>query len=276
MSFENQEIRIHFGIIDNFRVNPFRQCFFDSFVPEARDINELGGMSISELAPNDKDTDSPPDIPLDLLEATLMAFETDKKVEDEFVAVKSESRAKRHLRKKITFSIPIFHCYGHSIACQSLYGPMKTENHGLTNGEGIERLWSYLGGFSSITKEMTSENRTDLLIDSLIYFGQKIRDKLANKDDTTRRSMDLEKMKAVLFILDTFKFSGKANHEISGLYPSTCPRSVTLPGEESPAGIALGVTETRKPSDHGKDSDPPEGAGVLSTQISCSMRFSQV
>ncbi|CAG2234520.1 unnamed protein product [Mytilus edulis] len=55
---------------------------------------------VAELAPNDKDTDSPPDIPLDLLEATLiihldlleatlMAFETDKKVEDEFVAVKS-------------------------------------------------------------------------------------------------------------------------------------------------------------------------------------------
>ncbi|XP_052063025.1 uncharacterized protein LOC127702761 [Mytilus californianus] len=93
---------------------------------------------------------------------------------------------KRHLEKagrndileKITFSIPIFHCYGHSISCQILYGPRRTENHGLTDGEGIERLWSYLGGFSSITKEMTPENRTDLLTDGLIYFGQKIRDKL--------------------------------------------------------------------------------------------------
>ncbi|XP_076099472.1 uncharacterized protein LOC143068950 isoform X2 [Mytilus galloprovincialis] len=93
---------------------------------------------------------------------------------------------KRHLEKagrndilqKLTFSIPIFHCYGHSIACQILYGPRRTKNHGLTDGEGIERLWSYLGGFSSITKEMTPENRTDLLTDGLIYFGQKIRDKL--------------------------------------------------------------------------------------------------
>lgn len=64
---------------------------------------------------------------------------------------------------------------------QILLGPRRTENHGLTDGEGIERLWSYLGGFSTITKEMTPENRTtDLLTDGLIYFGQKIRDKIGN------------------------------------------------------------------------------------------------
>jgi len=61
-----------------------------------------------------------------------------------------------------------------------LYGPRRTDNHGLTDGEGIERLWSYLGRFSSISKEMTPENRTDLLTDGLIYFGQNIREKLGN------------------------------------------------------------------------------------------------
>ncbi|VDI65038.1 Hypothetical predicted protein [Mytilus galloprovincialis] len=98
--------------------------------------------------------------------------------------------------QKLTFSIPIFHCYGHSIACQILYGPRRTKNHGLTDGEGIERLWSYLGGFSSIIKEMTPENRTDLLTDGLIYFGQKIRDKLAN----------LENQNFILFDNNTYKF----------------------------------------------------------------------
>lgn len=63
---------------------------------------------------------------------------------------------------------------------QILYGPRRTKNLGLTDGEGIERLWSYLGKFSSITKEMSPENRTDLLTDGLIYYGQKIKDKLGN------------------------------------------------------------------------------------------------
>ncbi|CAG2209726.1 unnamed protein product [Mytilus edulis] len=91
-----------------------------------------------------------------------------------------EKAGRNDLLEKLTFSVPIFHCYGHSISCQILLGPRRTENHGLTDGEGIERLWSYLGGFSTITKEMTPENRTDLLTDGLIYFGQKIRDKIGD------------------------------------------------------------------------------------------------
>ncbi|XP_052086482.1 uncharacterized protein LOC127723773 [Mytilus californianus] len=95
---------------------------------------------------------------------------------------------KKHLQKnghedilkKVSFSIPIFHCYGHGVPCQILYGPRRTKNLGLTDGEGIERLWSYLGKFSSITKEMSPENRTDLLTDGLIYYGQKIKDKLGD------------------------------------------------------------------------------------------------
>uniref|UniRef100_K1RE56 Uncharacterized protein n=1 Tax=Magallana gigas TaxID=29159 RepID=K1RE56_MAGGI len=34
-----------------------------------------------------------------------------------------------------------------------LYNPRKTMGIGLTDGESIERLWSYLGGFSKITRE---------------------------------------------------------------------------------------------------------------------------
>ena len=61
---------------------------------------------------------------------------------------------------------------------QVLFNPRKTLGIGLTDGEGMERLWSYLGKFSSITKEMTPENRIDLLTDALIYYGQKKKQKL--------------------------------------------------------------------------------------------------
>ncbi|CAH3196152.1 unnamed protein product [Porites evermanni] len=42
---------------------------------------------------------------------------------------------------------------------------------------------------------------------------------------------------------------GPVHHALSGLYPSTCLAWVVVPGNKSPASIALGVTETRKPTD---------------------------
>ena len=42
---------------------------------------------------------------------------------------------------------------------------------------------------------------------------------------------------------------GPVDHALSGLYHSTCLAWVVVPGNESPASIALGVTETRKPTD---------------------------
>ena len=40
---------------------------------------------------------------------------------------------------------------------------------GLSDGEGIERLWSYLRKFSRITKEMTPVHRDSLLCEALAY-----------------------------------------------------------------------------------------------------------
>ena len=47
---------------------------------------------------------------------------------------------------------------------------------GLTDGEEMERLWSYLRPFARITKEMTPAHRVDLLTDALIHYGDKKRD----------------------------------------------------------------------------------------------------
>ncbi len=44
---------------------------------------------------------------------------------------------------------------------------------GITDGEGVERLWSYLRQFTAITKEMTPSHRIDLLTDGLIHFAQR-------------------------------------------------------------------------------------------------------
>ena len=44
------------------------------------------------------------------------------------------------------------------------------EGMGLADGENMERLWSYLGCFFGMSKEMSAANRTDLLSDALQHY----------------------------------------------------------------------------------------------------------
>ena len=44
---------------------------------------------------------------------------------------------------------------------------------GLTDGEEMERIWSYMRRFSFMTKEMTPSHRVDLLTDALLHYRQK-------------------------------------------------------------------------------------------------------
>jgi len=51
---------------------------------------------------------------------------------------------------------------------------------GLADGENMERLWSYLGCFCSMSKEMSAANRTDLLSDALHHYCTLKESKLGN------------------------------------------------------------------------------------------------
>ena len=48
------------------------------------------------------------------------------------------------------------------------------EKTGLTDGDGIERLWSSLRKYSRITKEMSLNNRHDLLTEGLLHHTNKV------------------------------------------------------------------------------------------------------
>ena len=50
---------------------------------------------------------------------------------------------------------------------------------GLTDGEVLERLWSYLRCFSKMTKEMRLSHRVDVLTDSLLYYSKLASDNLS-------------------------------------------------------------------------------------------------
>ena len=61
---------------------------------------------------------------------------------------------------------------------QVLFGPRRCEGVGLTDGEMMERLWSFMRRFSRMTKEMRQSHRTDVLCSALVYYGMQKKKKL--------------------------------------------------------------------------------------------------
>lgn len=51
------------------------------------------------------------------------------------------------------------------------YSPRRLPGWGLCDGEVMERLWSYLGKFKKMTKEMSSIHRQDILTDALHFYA---------------------------------------------------------------------------------------------------------
>ncbi|KAI8515552.1 hypothetical protein Bbelb_063650, partial [Branchiostoma belcheri] len=51
--------------------------------------------------------------------------------------------------------------------------PRRKEGFGLSDGEVVERLWSYLRKFKPISKEMTPSHRSDLLTDALLHYSRR-------------------------------------------------------------------------------------------------------
>ena len=94
------------------------------------------------------------------------------------------------------FAVPVFHAYGHKLDCQVLwicpdaclpkmffyfcnynmqieFNPRNIPGFGLSDGEVLECMWSYLRRFSTMTKEMRPSHRIDILTDALRYYGRK-------------------------------------------------------------------------------------------------------
>ena len=59
-----------------------------------------------------------------------------------------------------------------------LFGPLRCEGVGLSDGETMERLWSYLRRFGRMTKEMRPAHRRDVLAHALACYGMKTKVKL--------------------------------------------------------------------------------------------------
>lgn len=54
---------------------------------------------------------------------------------------------------------------------QVLFGPRRCVGIGLSDGETMERLWSYLRRFTKMTKEMRPSHRIDVLTSAFVYYA---------------------------------------------------------------------------------------------------------
>lgn len=80
----------------------------------------------------------------------------------------------------MTLRIPIFHSYGHRTQCQIKFSPRRLSGFGLTDGEVLERLWSFLRRFGRMTKEMRTNHRVDVLTGALLFYARKRTASLGN------------------------------------------------------------------------------------------------
>jgi hypothetical protein len=76
-------------------------------------------------------------------------------------------------RARITFGTSVFHAYVHNWLCQLDYHPQLNNGWGLSDGEGLERLWSYLSALVSPLRYSTRNHRLASIAHRLKYHNMK-------------------------------------------------------------------------------------------------------
>ncbi|KAG2212553.1 hypothetical protein INT45_014315 [Circinella minor] len=74
--------------------------------------------------------------------------------------------------KNVPIAVGIFHILNHSPACQLSCHPRVNAGWGLQDGEHLERMWSNLSGFISMTRSMSSLNRRLTISTALEFYAQ--------------------------------------------------------------------------------------------------------
>ncbi|KAF7791816.1 hypothetical protein EIP86_002840 [Pleurotus ostreatoroseus] len=88
----------------------------------------------------------------------------------------------------IVAKVPKAHIVGHILKCHGIFSLNWTRGVGRTDGEGIERLWSWLNKIASSTREMTASGRRET-IDDFCNFAN-YRKTLALGDALLRRMLE--------------------------------------------------------------------------------------
>ncbi|KAA1107280.1 hypothetical protein PGT21_008729 [Puccinia graminis f. sp. tritici] len=76
-------------------------------------------------------------------------------------------------RSQLQFGTSAFHAYVHSWTCQLDYNPRLNEGWGLSDGEGLERMWSYLSPLVSPLRYATRNHRLAAISHRLKYHNNR-------------------------------------------------------------------------------------------------------
>ncbi|KAF7972323.1 hypothetical protein HWV62_18424 [Athelia sp. TMB] len=92
--------------------------------------------------------------------------------------------------KRIKFCTSAMHAYAHQWSCQLRYNPRLQKGMGLSDGEGVERLWSRLRRLIGITRTMGRRHRLWIIDRFLASVAQDHREELGQ---WAKRKLDGEK-----------------------------------------------------------------------------------
>ncbi|OSX64394.1 hypothetical protein POSPLADRAFT_1055012 [Postia placenta MAD-698-R-SB12] len=84
------------------------------------------------------------------------------------------------IHQRLIFAISAMHAYSHQWACQIVYNPRLHEGLGLTDGEGVERLWSRLRKLIPITRSSAQSRRIWLIDRQAKVISLDLRDDLGH------------------------------------------------------------------------------------------------
>jgi hypothetical protein len=90
-----------------------------------------------------------------------------------FVVLLFQRNLLQEHRHCIKFDTSVFHTYVHNWVCQLDYHPRLTIGWGLSDGEGLERLWSYLSPLVSPLRYATRNHRLGSIAHRLKHHNTK-------------------------------------------------------------------------------------------------------
>ncbi|KAJ7713790.1 hypothetical protein B0H16DRAFT_1478367 [Mycena metata] len=97
--------------------------------------------------------------------------------------------------RMIAFVIPKLHIHSHTALCMILYSLNLIPGSSQTDGEGIERPWSNIGGIASSTRIMAPGARHDTIDDHWLHWNWQ---KLVSLAATLRRRLDKAREQSVV------------------------------------------------------------------------------
>ncbi|KAF7971664.1 hypothetical protein HWV62_20634 [Athelia sp. TMB] len=84
------------------------------------------------------------------------------------------------IMQRILFATTAMHAYAHQWSCQLMYNPRLKPELGLSDGEGVERLWSRLRKLIGVTRTAGRRRRIWILDRQLTFVGFDMRDGLGD------------------------------------------------------------------------------------------------